>query len=326
MHGILTAHTIAPNSPIGKKLFGSDGCGMHLFFRCCGRDPQRPLVDGCDFKHVGKRFRMALKRKQGVLIVEYRFDCVLLSKLLVQVANGYTAESVEMMFGEGDVDAQNVTAMTKLLLAISRFENCSLADFPERRRTVPTFLAMLKELKVLARYCARLFEVITMQTAATPHVYMSLAQLCKSDSELAHILFVLFRRNKSAYCPNQHFYNTQIMLRAPYVSLATCQADGIPSFFRVGRPRGAVIRRRAHPHPRPEPRHCGVRNQGLDDDARCRALHGAPYVAAFGQAPWWCGIRRDQPSHHLGQPTRRAESQGCQRLTPFMVMLVSRSE
>ena len=61
LHALLTEFRIDAKSPIGIKLFGADGNALLLFVRFCGRSPQKPLVDGVDAKHVGKRFRMALK-------------------------------------------------------------------------------------------------------------------------------------------------------------------------------------------------------------------------------------------------------------------------
>ena len=63
LHAMLTEFVIDPNSAIGKRLFGEDGLGLLLFPRCCGRSADQPLVDGCDAKHVAKRFRQALKRE-----------------------------------------------------------------------------------------------------------------------------------------------------------------------------------------------------------------------------------------------------------------------
>jgi hypothetical protein len=39
--------------------------------------------------------------------------------------------------------------------------------------------------------------------------------------ELSHFAFVLFRHHGSAFVPNQHYYNTQKLVHAKYVSMAT---------------------------------------------------------------------------------------------------------
>ena len=230
VHGLMTAFTIDRNSPIGLALFSPDGKGMLLFCDLCGRSSTRPLVDGVDLKHVGKRFRMALKRKEGIRIFSFTFNRHLISRMLVEL--GFTEISVKNMWGEADADAQNVEAVTKLLRAIASFRKCKVLDFHEKRRAVLTFPAQLKELKILAEYSACLFEVITGQSA-DPDVsgFLPLSSLTRSADTLSHLAFVLFRQNGTAFVPAQHYYNTQIMLRAPHISIATCQADGIALFF-----------------------------------------------------------------------------------------------
>ena len=200
-------------------LFGDDGRGLVLFPRCCGRSPTSPLVDGCDYKHVAKRFRMALKRAKGVRICEHSFTRRLLTRLLVDEGRCTTTEA-DTMFGIADEDAQNVAAVTKLLQSIASLEGKALADFP-RHATSPVFASQLRELKVLAMYCRLLFEVVCSQTAANygQHAsYLSLSDLTVSAAKLALLLFVLFRNNNTSFVPAQHYHNTMIMLRAPYTS------------------------------------------------------------------------------------------------------------
>ena len=231
VHGLCTTFAIDRGSGVGIALFGADGKGMLLFCDLCGRDPERPLVDGVDMKHVGKRFRMALKRVQGIKICVFQFNRRLISRLLVETGR-YSEVSVTNMFGEGEADAQNVEAVTKLLQAIASFRTCSINNFCDERSAVPSFSAQLKELQILSEYSARLFEVITCQSA-DPAItgFLPLSQVVRSADTLSHLAFVLFRQNGTAFVPAQHYYNTQIMCRAPHISIATCQSLGIAQYF-----------------------------------------------------------------------------------------------
>ena len=69
-------------------------------------------------KHVIKRLRMAMKRARGVAICDTVFNRRLITRLLVD-AGICTTERADSMFGEGDMDAQNVEACNKLLQAVS---------------------------------------------------------------------------------------------------------------------------------------------------------------------------------------------------------------
>ena len=106
LHELVTVFNINRSSPIGTELFGNDGSGLLLFNTCCGRSPEKPLVDIKDGKHVLKRYRMALKRKAGILIREITFDRQLITRLLKEI--GLSEKEIENMWGEGQEDAQNV--------------------------------------------------------------------------------------------------------------------------------------------------------------------------------------------------------------------------
>lgn len=135
LHGLLTRYVIDRGSEIGEILFGPDGKGLGLFFDGCGLDPKSPLVDGCDAKHVLKRFRMALKRVGGVQIKVCSFGKKLLTRLLIEI--GIPSKKVKTMWGEGEEDAQNVPAATCLMLALSTFQATTPLDFSAERRASP---------------------------------------------------------------------------------------------------------------------------------------------------------------------------------------------
>ena len=155
-----------------------------------------------------------------------RFDKRLLSRLLVEV--GYAPAAVQTMWGDGEADSQNVPAMNSLLRAIASFGFKSKDDFSQQQQDSPDFDRMLSELKILASYAGGLFEVITTQSsdpAAPVGSYLSLAQLDRVASRVAHLLFVIFRQNGSGFVPAQNYYNTQITMRTKYVSQAVSMAD-----------------------------------------------------------------------------------------------------
>ena len=50
-------------------------------------------------------------------------------------------------------------------------------------------------------------------------------------SKLAHLYFVVYRKNKAKFCPHQHYHNTQTMCRSPYYSVAACKGLGIKEYY-----------------------------------------------------------------------------------------------
>ena len=127
------------------------------------------------------------------------------------------------MWGEGEgTDAQNVEAAMKLMLAVAAFREKTANDFPQTGST-PAFAALFKELLVLADYCGLWFEVVTQQSSWTARrgQFLALSDVAAASVELSHFAVVLFRHNRSAFVPNQHYYNTQKLVHAKYVSMAT---------------------------------------------------------------------------------------------------------
>ena len=229
---LMTVFVIDRKSLVGTHLFGRDGKGLLLFYDRCGADPKWPLVDSCDEKHFVKRFREAVGRPQGVKIRVHTFDKKLLSRLLEDV--GYEKGHIDTMFGIGEEDKQNVSAAVQLLLALGCFRFKTPVDFSAERRSTPHFASVLAELKILSIYAAAMFSVVTMQSSDPKDpggTFIPLEQLDRSISKMAHISFVLYRANLSDWVPPQHYYNTQITLRAKYISQAVSKAEGIANYW-----------------------------------------------------------------------------------------------
>ena len=173
---------------------------------------------------------MVFKRVGGMLIGSTNFDMQLITRLLVEV--GYSKSHVTNWFGEGEDDAQNVPAMTKLLKAVASLGKKAASDFSEERCRSLNFETLLSDTRILAMICEKAFNVITMQD---PHAdaqhFLSLDQLNEAASCLAHLYFCLFREHAGAFVPPQHYYNMQISLRGYYVSQAVSKSLKIENYF-----------------------------------------------------------------------------------------------
>eukprot|EP00966_Prymnesium_polylepis_P043010 999292-Prymnesium_polylepis.2 len=158
--GYCTRFQIDRSSAVGTALFGDGLETMRLFFSYCGHSSSEPIVDVCDDKHWGKRFRMALKRAGGIKIKDYTFNRRLITRLLLEskytTAEGRLATygDIDTWFGEAEEDAQNVPALTKLLVAIASLRLNQVSDFSAERQETPTFAAELGELHVLSEIAA----------------------------------------------------------------------------------------------------------------------------------------------------------------------------
>ena len=226
LHLALTKHTIDATSKVGVAL----GEGkLVLFNYLCGGAPSRPTVAGCDDNHVGKRLRMALKAlRAATQIADFMFGRELLRGLLSEI--GFTGVEIAEAMAEGSEDAQNVSAMIKFLRMMATFTRKQVADFPAERQSVPTFRQQFKALVILSEYCRNFVEVIT-GLDAFENTRLPLSALLRRASCLAHLAFVLYRRHGTKFIPSQHYGNTQAMIKAKFVSVASCQAEGINFYF-----------------------------------------------------------------------------------------------
>ena len=224
LHKVLTKFELPRDSAVRKAL----GVSLDLYNYWCGGTIERPIAQGVDGKHVVKRYRMATKSIKGVQIKSTVFNRPLVRELLLET--GTTLEAVNEMLVEGSADAQNVPATMKLMLALSEFEKMPNERFSQQRRNAATFHAFRKELKVFARYSRLFFEVIACQDADTKE-HLSIGQVLRKASQLAHIAFVLYRANHTAFLPSQNYGNTQLMIRALFHAVAFAKAEGITELF-----------------------------------------------------------------------------------------------
>lgn len=227
----VTQHEIDRASAVGVALFGDDGGGCMLFFCKCGHHPGWPIVDVCDDKHFVKRFRTALKRAEGIQVGVTTFNIRLISRLLTEPPLNRDAQHVKTWFGDGEEDAQNVPACMKLLQAISQFRLAPADSFSSDRRNAPGFNEFLGSLRFLGHLAACEFIFVSMQSPDDGRGFMSLSELNRNASKLAHIEFVLFRKSAGAFVPPQHYYNTQITVRGKYVSQAVSKAIGSSHYW-----------------------------------------------------------------------------------------------
>jgi hypothetical protein len=99
MHQWCTKYQMPERSRVRQALGELD-----LFDYSCGFSKDEPIVPGCDDKHVGKRFRMALKSiTRGCKIDLFTFAAHLLHRLLLFF--DYATAEIKDMFAHGIADA-----------------------------------------------------------------------------------------------------------------------------------------------------------------------------------------------------------------------------
>ena len=78
----------------------------------------------------------------------------------------------------------------------------------------------------------RTMQCATSANCIRPVVkFLNITELSTRASELSHMLLILFRENVSKFVLCQHYYNTQIMIMAFFVSVAQGQALEMQEFY-----------------------------------------------------------------------------------------------
>ena len=140
-----------------------------------------------------------------------------------------TPADVKQAFKTGFQDAQNVPAAVAMMECVASLSGSTHDSFPtflpssdDTKRAV--YDSMKPSLDVMAKYCACFVHLLTVKACTVEEHLTNL-------SEMAHLLFVMYRKNKAAFVPAQNYNNTQSMIKGIFTSVLTAKAEGIDEYF-----------------------------------------------------------------------------------------------
>ena len=180
----------------------------------------RGLTAGCEGLHVGKRVRERAKGVVGVTISKHTFIGDFWRKL-IKAAGMASAADTHRMFATGFADAQRVAPMVLFFRTVARMRTMRPDDFGERKEV---FAAAHKEIRIFAEI-AYLFATILADKQP------SLTAQLTNVATLAHLVFVLYRRNATKFVASQTYLNQQRFFRSIFWSVASALEAGVKEYF-----------------------------------------------------------------------------------------------
>ncbi|KAJ7159799.1 hypothetical protein C8R43DRAFT_820425, partial [Mycena crocata] len=171
--------------------------GLPLMNMRCGKDA---LTADFDWKHKFKNFASLLRSVTGFLIADYHISAILLRSKLERLP-GMDKTRLDSLFNNKDhMNVKNAVSLHSALYDLSLLidlEKCEPEDVP---------------IALLGRLCGFLTRPFK-----TPS--MNLSQQLESLSAAAHVFFLLFRANRTSFCPGQLYYDVQTMIKNIYWSV-----------------------------------------------------------------------------------------------------------
>ena len=180
----------------------------------------RGLTAGCEGLHVGKRVRERAKGVVGVTISKLTFTGSFW-RTLITAADMATAADIHRMFATGFADAQRVAPMVLFFRSVAGMRDMRPDDFGDKKKL---FAASNKEIRIFAEI-AHLFATILADKQP------SLTEQLTNIATLAHLVFVLYRRNATKFVASQTYLNQQRFFRSIFWSVASAQEAGVKEYF-----------------------------------------------------------------------------------------------
>ncbi|KAJ7848204.1 hypothetical protein B0H13DRAFT_2361998 [Mycena leptocephala] len=164
----------------------------------CG---ENDLTADFDWKHKFKNFASLLRSASGFLVADFHVSAIQLKARLRTLPN-LDSVRLDALFNNKDhMNVKNAVSLHSGLYELSRtidLQQCDPGDIP---------IALLSR---LCGYLVRPFK--------TPN--MTLSEQLESLSAAAHLFFILFRANRTSFCPGQLYYDVQTMIKNIFWTVA----------------------------------------------------------------------------------------------------------
>ena len=185
----------------------------------------------CDNDHLGKRFRARIKTSMGITIGVINFNKSDLTVALQLLSIVRTPDEAHRLFHPDDL--MDVLETVRCLYAVGQLSTTAFTEFPAHWRTKPENRQKYQELRVLGRVSALMCSSIVghEDDIEEEGTHMSISEYLTVLSELAHILFIVYRRNKTNFIAAQNYRNWQEMIKNMYITVTQAKVNGVEDFY-----------------------------------------------------------------------------------------------
>ena len=185
----------------------------------------------CDNDHLGKRFRARVKSVCGLKIGVFIFTKSDISLLMGKTRIVSSPKAAHKLFHPDDL--MDVLETVLCLHAVGRLSNIPFSAFPVDWRSVSENQQKFKEMRVLGLVSKLMCVSIVghYDNVQEEGNHLSISEYLTMLSELAHVLFFLFRRNKTDFIATQNYRNWQEMIKNMFISVTLAKVNGVKHFY-----------------------------------------------------------------------------------------------
>ena len=189
------------------------------------------VTGGVDLDHLLKRLRARVKTQMGITIFNCNFTKVDIARILAITGVVGSADEADRLFHPEDL--MDVAETVKCMYAIGRLATMEWHEYPADWRSVHENQHKYKELRLLG-YVAKL-----ACTAVVGHEdniseegnHLSISDYLIVLSKLAHLLFFLYRKNRTDFIPAQNYRNWQETVKNMFISVTKAKKSGVEDFY-----------------------------------------------------------------------------------------------
>ncbi|KAH9912817.1 uncharacterized protein B0H18DRAFT_889240, partial [Fomitopsis serialis] len=185
LHYLLMSETLSPNDRLYDRL----GMLPRMNLQC----GQKARTMTIDFKHKFKNFASLLRGNSGPLVADHHVTPTDLKRKFAALLD-YSEKKITTLFNHKD--HQNVPIAVQLLLSLKKL--ALVEGFTNAVENRP--------LALLGHFVGYLVEPFITPT-------LSLSEQLTMLSAAAHLCCLLYRRNRTSFCPGQWYYDMQTFIK-----------------------------------------------------------------------------------------------------------------
>ena len=185
----------------------------------------------CDTDHLAKRFRGRIRSAMGIMIKLCIFTKSDLANILQMAGVVTSPEEAHRLFNPDDL--MDVLETVKCLHAVGKLASIAMSDFPSGWRSVPENHHKFREMRLLGLVSKMMCTAVVGHDGEIEEEgdHLSISGYLTNLSKLAHVLFILYRCNRTDFIPAQNYRNWQEMIKNIFISLTQAKVNGVEVFY-----------------------------------------------------------------------------------------------
>jgi hypothetical protein len=184
-----------------------------------------------DNDHLLKRLRARVKTKMGITIYTCNFNKVDITHILAITSIVTSQDEAHRLFHPEDL--MDVLETVKCMYAIGCLADMEWHDYPAQWRSDLGNRHKYKEIRLLGAVGKMACTAIVghEDDIAEEGNHLSVSEYLTLLSKFAHVLFFLFRKNKTDFIPAQNYRNWQEMIKNMFISVTKAKLSGVEDFY-----------------------------------------------------------------------------------------------